>query len=160
MHGGNAGDPAAAAQRGLASSSWSMWVAAHAKPQSWSALRATAARQTPPMKSRPPSTNTPCAPPCIRARFGGRAVDAKLRAHVVKEIKRRQRVDLADNARAMGRLLGACESAKISLTGAAQAQINVEADGMDFSANVSRAALEAYSRCRHARSRDGGQGSR
>ena len=53
-----------------------------------------------------------------------------------------QRADISDNARAMSRLLGACESAKISLTGASQASINVEADGADYSANVSRAALE------------------
>ena len=74
--------------------------------------------------------------------LGGQAVDKKLRAHVVKEIRRRHRVDLSDNARAMGRLLAACEAAKVSLSNAAQATINIEADGADYSSTVSRAALE------------------
>ena len=72
----------------------------------------------------------------------GASVDVKLRAHVLKEIKRRQRVDLSDNARAMSRLLSSCEAAKIALSAAPQATINVEADGCDYSSTVSRAALE------------------
>lgn len=141
MHGGNAGDPAAAAQRpgqllvvDVGGSSCEASVVERAQGDG----------STPDAADEvSPSVDEYTVRSTVHTRgFGGRAVDAKLRAHVVKEIKRRQRVDLADNARAMGRLLGACESAKISLTGAAQAQINVEADGMDFSANVSRAALE------------------
>ena len=141
MHGGNAGDPAAAAQRpgqllvvDVCGSSCEASVVERAQGDG----------STPDAADEvSPSVDEYTVRSTVHTRgFGGRAVDAKLRAHVVKEIKRRQRVDLADNARAMGRLLGACESAKISLTGAAQAQINVEADGMDFSANVSRAALE------------------
>ena len=80
---------------------------------------------------------------CVLERgLGGNAVDVKLRAHVCKEIRRRQRVDLSDNSRAMSRLLAACQTAKHSLTLSAQATIAVEADGADYFANVSRAALE------------------
>lgn len=74
--------------------------------------------------------------------LGAQLVDGKLREHVVKEIRRRQRVDLRDNSRAMARLLGACEVAKHSLTTAAQATVAVEADGADYFANVSRAAID------------------
>lgn len=73
---------------------------------------------------------------------GGRDVDSRLRAHVLKEIKRRQRADLSDNSRAMARLLAACESAKHALAHGAQATVSVEADGVDYFSNVSRAALE------------------
>ena len=74
--------------------------------------------------------------------LGGRDVDTKLRVHVVKEVKRRQRYDLSDNARAMGRLLGACETAKHSLTASAQATVTVEADATDYFSNISRAVVD------------------
>ena len=35
--------------------------------------------------------------------LGAAAVDERLRQHVLKDIKRRQRADLSDNSRAMGR---------------------------------------------------------
>ena len=73
---------------------------------------------------------------------GGRSVDAALRTHALKEFRRRQRVDLSDNGRAMSRLLHACEAAKHSLTTSAQAQLAVEADGCDYFCNVSRAVMD------------------
>ena len=76
---------------------------------------------------------------------GANDVDSRLRAHVLKEIRRRQRVDLTDNGRAMARLLAACQVAKHSLTASSQATITVEADGVDYFSNVSRAALEELS---------------
>ena len=75
----------------------------------------------------------------------GDSVDRALQQHVLKEIKRRQRADLSDNSRALSRLLAACQAAKHSLTGAAQAQVTVEADGVDYFCNVSRATMEELS---------------
>ena len=78
---------------------------------------------------------------CVVERgLGGNTVDVLLRAHVVKEIRRRQRIDLSDNARAMSRLLSACQVAKHSTM--PQATITVEADGADYVATVSRATME------------------
>lgn len=78
---------------------------------------------------------------CVVERgLGGNNVDVLLRAHVVKEIRRRQRIDLSDNARAMSRLLSACQVAKHSTM--PQATITVEADGADYVATVSRATME------------------
>ena len=61
-------------------------------------------------------------------------------AHVLKEIRRRQRVDLSDNSRALARLLRACEGAKHS-SNSTQATVTVEADGIDYCCTVTRAAL-------------------
>ena len=77
---------------------------------------------------------------------GASAVDGAVRAHVLKEVKRRQRVDLGDSARVMARLLSACEAAKLTLSSATQATVTVEADAMDYSCTVSRAALDAAAR--------------
>ena len=70
------------------------------------------------------------------------SVDKSLQQHVLKEIRRRQRVDLTENSRACQRLLATCQAAKQSLTAAAQAQVTVEADGVDYFSTVSRATLE------------------
>ena len=77
---------------------------------------------------------------------GASSVDGAVRAHVLKEVKRRQRVDLSESARVMARLLSACEAAKLTLSSATQATITVEADAMDYSCTVSRAALDAAAR--------------
>ena len=74
--------------------------------------------------------------------LGGRQLDAALRAQVCKEVRRRQRIDLSDNVRAMARLLDSCELAKISLTSSAQATVGVEADGMDYFAKITRAKMD------------------
>ena len=91
-----------------------------------------------------------CEQLCVRASVhahgvGAASVDAALMQHVLKEIRRRQRVDLSDNSRAKARLLAACHAAKHSLSSAAQAQVTTEADGADYFANVSRATLEELS---------------
>ena len=69
-------------------------------------------------------------------------LDAKLCAHVLRDIKRRSRVDLAENARVMARVLAACEACKRSLSATAQAQVAVEAEGADYFCNVTRAVLD------------------
>ena len=74
--------------------------------------------------------------------LGGAAVDIGVRAHVLKELRRRQRVDLSDHARAMARLLAECEGAKRTLTASAQASIAVEADGADYTCSLSRRAVD------------------
>ncbi len=74
--------------------------------------------------------------------LGGRLVDQRICSHVLKEIRRRQRVDLSDNSRALARLLRACEGAKHSLSNSTQATVTVEADGIDYCCTVTRAALD------------------
>lgn len=79
---------------------------------------------------------------CVSEEVGGSHVDEKLVAHALRDLKRRSRVDLADNARALARLRAACESGKRSLCGGAQTQIAVEADGVDYFVSVNRANLD------------------
>ena len=87
---------------------------------------------------------------CVRDdALGASTVDGRLRAHVLRDIKRRQRADLSDNARAMGRLLVACEGAKLTLSSATQATVTVEADSLDYFAPVTRAVLDEAPAVQH-----------
>jgi hypothetical protein len=79
---------------------------------------------------------------CVSEDVGGNLVDERLVAHALRDLKRRSRVDLADNARALARLRAACESGKRSLSGCAQTQIAVEADGVDYFVSLNRANLD------------------
>jgi L1 cell adhesion molecule like protein len=79
---------------------------------------------------------------CVSEDIGGNLIDEKMVAHALRDVKRRSRVDLVDNARALSRLRAACESGKRSLSGSAQTQIAVEADGVDYFVSLNRANLD------------------
>jgi len=63
----------------------------------------------------------------------------------VQEFKKKYKLDLSSNSKALRRLRTACERAKRSLSSATQAQIEVDslAEGNDFSATLTRAKFES-----------------
>jgi heat shock 70kDa protein 1/2/6/8 len=76
--------------------------------------------------------------------LGGEDIDNRLLAHFVQEFKRKHKVDMADNARALKRLRVACEKAKRTLSSAAQTNIELDSlhEGVDFTGNITRARFE------------------
>ena len=64
--------------------------------------------------------------------------------HLLGEIKRKLKVDIKDNARAMRRLRTAAERAKRTLSTSAQTSIEIDSlyDGMDFFTSLTRARFE------------------
>ena len=63
----------------------------------------------------------------------------------VQEFKKKYKLDLSSNSKALRRLRTSCERAKRSLSSATQAQIEVDslAEGNDFSATLTRAKFES-----------------
>lgn len=77
--------------------------------------------------------------------LGGEDFDHALLAHCVEEFKRKSKIDLTGNARALRRLRTACERAKRSLSSATQASVEIDslAEGVDFQTVITRAKFEA-----------------
>lgn len=77
--------------------------------------------------------------------LGGEDFDNILVDYAAAEFKRKSRVDIAGNPRALRRLRTACERAKRTLSSATQAVIDVDslADGSDFSMTITRAKFES-----------------
>jgi L1 cell adhesion molecule like protein len=76
--------------------------------------------------------------------LGGEDFDNALVTYCADEFRKKTRVDLATNPRALRRLRTACERAKRSLSSATQASIEVDglADGHDFQTTMTRAKFE------------------
>ena len=76
--------------------------------------------------------------------LGGEDFDSILVEHFAKEFKRKSRIDIKGNKRALRRLRTACERAKRTLSATTMAQIELDslAEGVDFSSNISRAKFE------------------
>ncbi|KAI3807844.1 hypothetical protein L1987_23779 [Smallanthus sonchifolius] len=76
--------------------------------------------------------------------LGGEDFDKAMVDHCVKEFKRRQKKDVSNNARALGRLKVACEKAKRDLSSTTETSIDIDClyDGTDFSMKVTRAKFE------------------
>ena len=76
--------------------------------------------------------------------LGGEDFDNKLLAYCMNDFKKKTKIDINDNKRAMRRLRSACEKAKRILSSATQAPIECDtlADGEDYSTNISRAKFE------------------
>jgi heat shock protein 1/8 len=77
--------------------------------------------------------------------LGGEDFDNALVAHCVEEFRRKTKIDLKDNARALRRLRTACERAKRTLSTATQAAVEIDslADGVDFNTTLTRAKFES-----------------
>lgn len=77
--------------------------------------------------------------------LGGEDFDTRIVNYVVDEFKRKNRVDLSTNVRAVRRLRTAAERAKRSLSGMAQTSIDVDAihEGIDLNVLLSRAKFES-----------------
>ena len=76
--------------------------------------------------------------------LGGEDFDNRLVSHFAQEFKRKQKIDINDNPRAMRRLRTACERAKRTLSTATQATIEIDslAEGKDFFSSITRARFE------------------
>lgn len=76
--------------------------------------------------------------------LGGEDFDNRLVMHFCEEFRRKYKIDLHDNPRAIRRLRTACERAKRTLSSATQASIEIDAlhNGEDFYTKITRARFE------------------
>lgn len=76
--------------------------------------------------------------------LGGEDFDNTLLDHFKNEFKRKTKLDISDDARALRRLRSACERAKRTLSSVTQTTVEVDSlfQGEDFSANITRARFE------------------
>lgn len=76
--------------------------------------------------------------------LGGEDFDNRMVNHLVKEFKRKNKMDISGNSRALRRLRTACERAKRTLSFDTEATIDIDAlyDGVDFHSIVTRAKFE------------------
>jgi L1 cell adhesion molecule like protein len=77
--------------------------------------------------------------------LGGEDIDTRIVNYVLEEFKRKNKVDLSDNKKALRRIRSAAERAKRSLSGQTQANIEIDSlyEGNDFSVNLTRAKFES-----------------
>lgn len=77
--------------------------------------------------------------------LGGEDFDNLVVDWAAEEFRRKHKVDIKDNARALRRLRTACERAKRTLSTSTQAQIEVDslADGVDLALTLTRAKFES-----------------
>lgn len=76
--------------------------------------------------------------------LGGEDFDSRMVTHFVDEFKRKSKLDIRGNPRAVRRLRTACEKAKRTLSSNASANIEIDAlfDGQDFYTSITRARFE------------------
>jgi len=77
--------------------------------------------------------------------LGGEDFDNAVVDYCIAEFKKKTKLDISSNAKALRRLRTSCERAKRTLSSATQAQIEVDslADGNDFSTTLTRAKFES-----------------
>lgn len=76
--------------------------------------------------------------------LGGADIDNILVIHFAQEFKRKYKIDLSDNPRALRRLRTAVETVKKTLSSSAQASLEIDSlcDGRDFYTSLTRARFE------------------
>ena len=76
--------------------------------------------------------------------LGGEDIDNRIVNHVLEEFKKKHKVDISDNKKALRRIRTAAERAKRSLSGQNQTNIEIDSihDGIDFNVQLSRAKFE------------------
>jgi len=76
--------------------------------------------------------------------LGGEDFDTRLVEFCVAEFKKKNKLDISDNKRALRRLRTLCEKAKRVLSSSAQSSVEVEslAEGIDFNISITRARFE------------------
>jgi heat shock protein 1/8 len=77
--------------------------------------------------------------------LGGEDFDNSLVSYCTEEFRKKTKIDIAGNSRALRRLRTACERAKRTLSSATQAAIEVDglAEGADFQTTITRAKFES-----------------
>ncbi len=76
--------------------------------------------------------------------LGGEDFDTRLVNHCLEDFKRKNKVDISTNQRAVRRLRSACERVKRTLSSSSTATVEVESlyEGKDFSLQITRARFE------------------
>jgi L1 cell adhesion molecule like protein len=76
--------------------------------------------------------------------LGGEDFDTILLQHFMQEFKRKNKLDLIGNKRALRRLRTACESAKRTLSSSTVANLEIDSlhEGVDFNSSITRAKFE------------------
>lgn len=76
--------------------------------------------------------------------LGGEDFDTRMVQHFVSEFKRKNKVDITDNKRALRRLRTACERAKRTLSSSTSTTIEIDSfyEGIDFYSSITRARFE------------------
>lgn len=76
--------------------------------------------------------------------LGGEDFDNLMVDHCIQEFKRKSKIDISNNSRALRRLRTACERAKRTLSSATQSSVEIDslADGADFQTTITRAKFE------------------
>ncbi|KAK9447272.1 heat shock protein 70 family [Limtongia smithiae] len=76
--------------------------------------------------------------------LGGQDFDTNLLEHFKAEFKRKSKLDISEDARALRRLRSACERAKRTLSSVTQTSIEIDSlfQGEDFNSNITRARFE------------------
>ena len=76
--------------------------------------------------------------------LGGEDFDNRMVEHFMGELKRKCKIDITGNERAMRRLRTSCERAKRTLSSSTQAFIEIDSlyDGVDFNSTITRARFE------------------
>jgi heat shock protein 1/8 len=76
--------------------------------------------------------------------LGGEDFDTRMVSHFVEEFKRKEKLDIKGNQRALRRLRTSCEKAKRTLSTSTTANIEIDAlyEGRDFYASITRARFE------------------
>ncbi len=77
--------------------------------------------------------------------LGGEDFDSRLVDHFITEFKRKNKIDITGNNRALRRLRTACEKAKRTLSSSTSANIEIDSlkDGVDFYTSITRAKFES-----------------
>jgi heat shock protein 1/8 len=76
--------------------------------------------------------------------LGGEDIDYRMVQHLAEEFKRKNKVDIMNNKRALRRLQTACERAKRTLSSATQASVEIDslANNIDLYTSITRAKFE------------------
>lgn len=76
--------------------------------------------------------------------LGGEDIDNRMVQHFIEEFKRKNKIDISSNKRALRRLKTACERAKRTLSSTTQANIEIDSlsDGIDLYTSMNRAKFE------------------
>lgn len=76
--------------------------------------------------------------------LAGMDYENRLVDHFIQEFKRKHKKDVSNNPRALRRLKTACEKAKITLSTATQASVEIDSffEGIDFQGTITRARFE------------------
>ena len=77
--------------------------------------------------------------------LGGEDIDNRIVSYVLEEFKRKNKIDIASNKKAVRRIKTAAEKAKRSLSGQTQTNIEIDAvhDGIDINVQLTRAKFES-----------------